>query len=46
MTGKIKKIRENFQKNIESVYNLMDFDEILQAVCLRALEKAMFTTPF
>ena len=40
MQKEIKKIRQNFQKNIESVYDLMNFDELTQMVCIKALEKA------
>jgi len=40
MRDSLENIRENFKKNIGIVEKLMKFDEVIQIICLNALEKA------
>ena len=39
MQKAIEKIRNTFEKNVNSVYDLMNFDEIIQTFCITALQR-------
>lgn len=40
MSENLRKIKDNFLENIDIVEKLMDFDSVIQLICLKTLEKA------